>query len=171
MARKKVGTCLGLLTLALICLSGCAESINAAPSDSSHQTVPSKATPEDASFFMTVPFEPTGSQTLEIKQTETAFLSIAMVKQDIPVQNWQKLGWTMGDTIGESSSVPRDCALHARDTVNRQLYAACTGLLNVSIPHDGGDFVYIVFTDTDNHIGRVLQTGTLYNPDTTGLIP
>ena len=90
---------------------------------------------------------------------------------DIPVGNWQNLGWTMGGTLTESDSVPKDCALHARETVTRQLYAACPGPNQVSIPHEGGDFVYIVFTDGQNHIARVLQTGNLYNPDTTGLIP
>ncbi len=130
-----------------------------------------KPTPEDASFFMTVPFAPSGSQTLEIKADETAFMSIASMTQDIPIENWQSLGWNVGTELGESDKVPKDCVLHARTAIAHQLYAACPGPGQLTVPHVGGDFVYIVFTDSNDRIARVLQTGNLYNPDTTGLIP
>ena len=120
---------------------------------------------------MTLPFEPTGNQLLEIQPVEIAFMSIASVNTDLPLESWTQLGWTMGYTLGESDKVPQDCALHFRIGVAHQVYAACSGPAKVAIPHEGGDFVYIVFTDTHNRIARVMQTGSKYNPDTTGLIP
>ncbi len=120
---------------------------------------------------MTVPFDPILNRFLEIQPVETALISIASVKADLPLASWTKLGWTLGFTLGESDKVPEDCALHFRAGVASQVYAACSGPATVAIPAEGGDFVYIVFTDTHNRIARVMQTGSKYNPDTTGLIP
>jgi hypothetical protein len=130
-----------------------------------------KAQPNDMSFFLTVPFDPAGNQVLTIKSIETAFMSIASTDTELPVESWTQLGWAMGNTLGEADQVPPDCALHFRTGLARQAYAACSGPAEVAIPHEGGDFVYIVFTDNNNRIARVVQTGGKYNPDATGLIP
>ncbi len=120
---------------------------------------------------MTVPFDPARNRFLEIRPVETALISIASVNADLPLESWTKLGWAMGVTLGESDNIPEDCALHFRIGVAHQVYAACSGPATVAIPDEGGDFVYIVFTDPHNRIARVVQTGSKYNPDTTGLIP
>jgi len=59
---------------------------------------------------MTVPFAPSGNQVLEVKPDETAFMSVASMDRDIPLGNWQTLGWVVGNSIGESDMIPKDCA-------------------------------------------------------------
>lgn len=175
MTRLNFKTCVSILILALLALTGCAEETTPPPSaplpEAKEVKAVPQAAPEEASFFMTSPFDPTGNQPLEIQATETAFMSIAMIDRDVPIENWQTLGWITGNLLGGSDAVPHDCALHARQGIARQLYAACQGPLKISVPHEGGDFVYIVFTDTNNRVARVFQTGSLYKPDTTGLVP
>ncbi len=170
MVRTDSKTCLILVAVALLVLTGCSPEM---PTPSSGrtpgETLP-KATPVDASFFMTVPFDPKSNQALDVKAFETAFLSIARMGQDIAIANWQEAGWAIGNPLGESDVVPHDCALHTRQGVDHQVYAACEGPYKLAVPYDGGDFVYIVFTDGNNRVARVLQTGSLYNPDTMGLI-
>jgi hypothetical protein len=163
--------CVSLLGMALIALTGCAPETAFPSSGTLPQTKAPKATPVDASFFMTVPFDPKSNQALEVKAVETAFVSIARMGKAIALANWEQVGWAIGATLGESDTVPHDCALHSRQGVANQMYAACDGPHKIAVPYDGGDFVYIVFTDDDNRVARVLQTGNLYNPDTTGLIP
>jgi hypothetical protein len=139
--------------------------------DALHLTSPTPAIPEAALFAMTIPGEPNKNQVLEIKPTESAFMSIATMNADVPLANWEGAGWKIGSAIGAAEAVPPDCALHSRRGIPRQLYAACPGPLTVSIPKASADFVYVVLTGSNNQIARVLRTGTLYNPDTSGLIP
>ncbi len=120
---------------------------------------------------MTIPASLAESQVLEIRAVETVFMSIAAMEADPPLESWTRLGWSIGSTLGPTDGVPQDCALHFRAGVANQVYASCPGPTKVAIPHKGGDFVYLIFTDTSNHIARVMQTGARYNPDTTGLIP
>jgi hypothetical protein len=168
--KLKLSLC--LMMVALTALTACSETQPAATAFSKGQASPLvKPTPEDASFFAAIPFSPDGNQVLETKPVEVAFLSIAAMDAELPLDNWTQLGWTVGGLLDESERVPQDCALHYRNGVNRQAYAVCAGPAKVSIPHDGGDFVYIVFTDADNRIARVMQSGAKYNPDSTGLIP
>lgn len=130
-----------------------------------------RAQSDDAAFFMTVPIDTTASQTLEIKAVETAYLSIAAVDADLPLANWTKLGWKVGQPLDATEDIPQDCALHFRTGIAQQAYATCIGPAKVGIPQQGGDFVYMVFTDTNHQIARIMQTGDKYNPDITGLIP
>ena len=160
-----------LILAALIALTGCSATEPKTSSPSAPAAPPSQANPENASFFITVPFDPARNRFLEIRPVETALISIASLNADLPLESWTKLGWTVGFTLGESDKVPEDCALHFRIGVAHQVYAACSGPATVAIPDEGGDFVYIVFTDTHNRIARVMQTGSKYNPDATGLIP
>lgn len=191
MAQINLRNCICLLGLAAITLTGCAEETTVAPpfvaptpeaSVAANTNVAANVnvnanvnapqpTPADASFFMTVPFDPAGNQTIDVFSSETAFMSVAALNTAVPVENWMSTGWAVGTSLGESDMVPLDCALHTRQGVERQIYAACPGPGKISIPHEAGDFVYIVFTDAANQIARVVQTGALYNPDTTGLIP
>ncbi len=167
--KLKASVC--FILAALLTLTGCSTTDLNTPSASASAASSLQTDPENASFFMTVPFDPTRNRFLEIGPVETALISIASVNADLPLESWTKLGWALGFTLGESDKVPEDCALHFRIGVARQVYAACSGPATMAIPDDGGDFVYIVFTDTHNRIARVMQTGSKYNPDTTGLIP
>ncbi len=167
--KLKISVC--FILAALITLAGCSTTELDTWSTSAPTALSPQTDPENASFFMTVPFDPTRNRFLEIRPVETALISVASVNADLPLTSWTKLGWALGFTLGESDEVPEDCALHFRIGVARQVYAACPGPATVAIPDEGGDFVYIVFTDTHNRIARVMQTGSKYNPDTTGLIP
>jgi hypothetical protein len=98
-------------------------------------------------------------------------MSIAAMDNELPLDSWTSLGWTIGSTLGENEKVPSDCALHTRLGAAGQAYASCVGPTKVAVPKEGGDFVYMVFTDTNNRIARVMQTGAKYNPDATCLTP
>jgi hypothetical protein len=167
----KLRTSVCFILAALIALTACSTTQPKTSSPLAPAAPPPQANPENNSFFMTVPFDPADNRYLEIRPVETALISIASVNADLPLQSWTKLGWVIGCTLGESDTVPEDCALHFRIGIARQVYAACAGPATVAVPDGGGDFVYIVFTDTHNRIARVVQTGSKYNPDTTGLIP
>ena len=161
--KLRTGICVALA--ALVALIAC---FTAGPS-SAPETAGRSA--QNAPFFMTVPASLAESQVLEIRAVETVFMSIAAMEADPPLESWTKLGWAIGSTLGPADRVPQDCALHFRAGVANQVYASCPGPAKVAIPHMGGDFVYLIFTDTSNHIARVMQTGAKYNPDTTGLMP
>ena len=120
---------------------------------------------------MTVPFDPEVNRFVEIKADETAHVSIATTETDLPLENWLAQGWTLGDPLAAYDDIPADCALHFRTGQPRQVYAVCAGPATVAMPTEGGDFVYVVFTNNDNRIARIIQTGAKYNPDATGLIP
>lgn len=167
----KLKTIVCIILAALIALSACSTGGPSTSPAVQFAAKSAKAAPERASFFMTIPLNPTGNQMLEIRPVETAFISIATMGADLPLEIWTTLGWSLGNTLGESDKVPQDCALHFRISMDHQAYAACSGPAEVVIPHAGGDFVYIVFTDTNNRVARVMQTGSQYNPDATGLIP
>jgi hypothetical protein len=158
-----------LLVIGLMMVSACSP---ASPVTAEEQTNwPDQANPQDSSFFMSVPFNPTGDQLLEIKPQEIAFLSIATVEAKLPLAHWTNLGWMMGANLSQSDPVPQDCLLHYRAGVTGQAYAACVGPITLSIPQEGGDFVYVVFTDTNNRIVRIMQTGVKYRPSTARLTP
>ena len=125
----------------------------------------------DAHLAMTIPSQPGETEVLEIKPDESAFVSVATMHAEVPVADWAAAGWSVGPVIAEADPVPLDCALHARRGIARQVVAACPGQRRIAIPPAGGDFVYVVFTGSDKQVTRVLRTGALYNPDTTGLIP
>jgi hypothetical protein len=167
----KLRTSACIILAALMTLAACSPGRPSASPALQVAATSAKATPKDPSFFMTIPFNPTGKQVLEIRPVETAFMSIATMEADLPLESWTDLGWAMGKTLGQTDKVPQDCALHFRVGMDHQIYAACSGPAEVAIPHEGGDFVYIVFTDTNNRIARVMQAGSQYNPDATGLIP
>ncbi len=166
--KLRTGIC--TVVAALMALTACSP---AGPSAILEQPAggPPKLTAQDAPFFMTVPADLATTQVLEVRAVETVFMSIAAMDTDPPLESWTGLGWAVGSTLGATDRVPQDCALHFRMGVAHQVYAACSGPAKVAIPREGGDFVYIIFTDTSNRIARVMQTGAKYNPDTTGLIP
>jgi hypothetical protein len=172
--RTSIQVCVVLLTMALAgtALAAHAIAASAVTADAVQLPDPTPTMPANALFAMTLPGEPNENQVLEIKPTESAFLSVATMNADIPLVPWKAAGWTVGKVIGEADAVPPDCALHSRLGTTHQVYAACQGPLKVSIPQGGGDFIYyVVFTGANNRIARVLRTGSLYNPDTSGLIP
>ena len=135
------------------------------------QLAPKSDGSADAQLAMTIPSQPGKTEVLEIKPDESAFLSVATMHAEVPTADWAAAGWGFGHLIAQADPVPPDCALHARRGIARQVYAACPGPRRISIPPAGGDFVYVVFTGNDRQVTRVLRTGALYNPDTTGLIP
>ncbi len=61
--------------------------------------------------------------------------------------------------------------LHPRQGVPHQLFARCPGSTAITVPAKGADFMYLVLFGNNRVVRKTLQTGTLYNPDTTGLIP
>jgi hypothetical protein len=137
----------------------------------SHQRKAAQAAPENAMFSAIIPQEPAANQAMTIQPTESAFISVATLKTEVPLRDWEALGWKVGNAIGDTEAVPSDCALHARRGVARQVYAVCQGPVNVSIPQGGGDFIYVVFTGSNHRILRMFRAGALYNPDSARLIP
>jgi hypothetical protein len=137
----------------------------------SHQMKAAQAANENAVFSAIIPQEPAANQAMTIQPTESAFISVATLKTEVPLGDWEALGWKIGNAISDTDAVPSDCALHARRGVAHQVYAVCQGPVSVSIPQRSGDFIYVVFTASNHKILRMFRTGVLYNPDTTGLIP
>ena len=78
-----------------------------------------------------------------IESTEVAYLSIANVTEKIALPRWQSAGWKLGNTLGAEDAVPTDCALHARDGTDTQVYAACIGPVTVAVLPDGADIIYV----------------------------
>ena len=123
----------------------------------------------DALFFQTIPAAG-GNQMLQVGIDERASISIASMQGDVPEAIWTNAGWQIGAELKATEEVPQDCVLHPRQGIAHQLYAQCPGGATLMIPNNGADFIYVVLHDAQRAATRILQVGSLYNPDTTGLI-
>jgi hypothetical protein len=108
---------------------------------------------------------------VQIAADEQAAISVASMNTDVPLDTWTDAGWQMGCELDLTEAVPDDCVLHSRQGVPHQLFARCPGSVAVTVPVKGADFVYLVLFGKNRAVRKTLQAGTLYNPDTTGLIP
>lgn len=161
-------TIFALIGLAILCLSLAGWGTYASTSAPAPTIAP--AASPNAQFFSTIPLMDE-LQTIHIPANEQAVITAASLNSDVPVVNWTRAGWKIGREIGSTEDLPQDCALHRRQAVARQLYAQCAGGQAITVPTGGAEFIYVVLFDHQRGLQKLLQAGTLYNPDATGLIP
>jgi hypothetical protein len=113
----------GALLLLIVTLTGCSTPV--------------------AAGQVAVPLKADALRPVIIESAEVAYLSIANATDTIVLSRWQSAGWKLGSTIGVEDAVPTDCALHAREGADTQVYAACVGPMTVSIPPNGADIIYV----------------------------
>ena len=156
------------LLLSLGGLALCSE--GPAPTATTFFPVSAAAFAPEASFFSVIPANG-DYQVIETPAAELAQIAVTSVNSDVPLDAWTRAGWGMGKTLGPTEAVPLDCLLHARQGTGRQVYALCPGGSIFTVPNTGADFIYVILMDQQHRIQKMLQTGKLYTPDVTGLMP
>ncbi len=124
----------------------------------------------DGLFFSQLPVADNNVE-IQIAADEQAAISAASMNANVPLDTWTDAGWQTGRELDLTEAVPDDCVLHPRQGVPHQLFAQCPGSTAITVPAKGADFVYLILFGNNRVVRKTLQTGTLYNPDTTGLIP
>ena len=134
---------LGFVGLCLLMLTGCASDM-AAASTGTQAALPST----------------TALRQFTVEKGEVAYIATAVVNSDFPTADWTKAGWAITNKIGASDAVPQDCQLHAREGVAGQLFAACPGPAQLSVPRAGADFIYIALMFGKNSADKIKEITT-----------
>ena len=134
---------LGFVGLCLLMLTGCTADMVAA-STGTKAAIPST----------------TALRQFAVEKGEVAYIATAVVNSDFPAADWTKAGWVITNKIGASDAVPQDCQLHAREGVAGQLFAACPGPAQLSVPRAGADFIYIALMFGKNSSDKIKEITT-----------